>query len=99
MLRDEGVNIAVVVLGDSFADVRFLNNWERVLAVDPHADTDLLKALACTLRAEFLHGTRREEVLCMMEDSFSNTIRLSPWKACLTEDPESEIETLVAEYL
>jgi hypothetical protein len=88
-----------VVTGEGFLSVRFVANWNRVLALDPNADIDLLKSLACGLRSELLAGERPEEVLLMMEKSFSNALRLSPWRGCLTENPSTEIETLAAQYL
>jgi hypothetical protein len=99
MLRDEGVNIAVVVVGHGFVDVRFVVDWERVLAIDPDADIDLLKGLVYGIRNELLNGERCEEVFFIMEHSCSNALRLSPWKGCLTDNPATEIETLAAQYL
>jgi Protein of unknown function (DUF3037) len=98
MLKDEGGNIGIVVVADAFVDVRFVTDWNRVLALDPDADIDFLKGLTCGLRSELLNGERRKEVLFVMEQSCSNAFRLSPWKGCLTQNPATEIETLAAQY-
>jgi hypothetical protein len=98
-LRDESINIAVVMIGDGFADVRFVRDWQRVLVLDADADIELLKELACEIRDKLRAGGQREDMLLMMENSFSNAIRLSPRKGCLTEDPTTEIETLASQYL
>lgn len=98
-LRDESVNIAVVMVGDGFADVRFVRDWQRVLALDPGADIGLMKGLAREIRDKLHAGEQREQMLLVMEDSFSNAIQLSPRKGCLTEDPAIEIEALASQYL
>ena len=97
-LKDERVNIAVLVIGDGFADMRVARDWNRVLAVDPEADTDLLTALTRDIRDKVRSG-QREEILFTMQDSWSNTVQLSVGKGCLTSDPASEIESLASEYL
>jgi Protein of unknown function (DUF3037) len=99
MLRDESVNIAIVMVGDDFADVRIVCDWQCVLELDPDADILLLKQLACDIREKLRNKEQRKEMLSRMEQSFSNAIQLSPWKGCLTEDPATEIETLAARYL
>jgi hypothetical protein len=93
------VNFAVIMAGDGFADVRFVPDWQRVLALDPEADIDLLTALTLEIRDKLREPGQLDEMLCKMEDSWSNTVQLSPGKGCLTEDPASEIETLKSLYL
>ena len=96
MLRDEAVNIAIVVARGDAVSVRFAEDWqERVRALDPRADIAVLESL----RSELKSRDRAAELLPTMEDSFSNAIRLSPWKGCLTRDPEKETENLAAQYL
>lgn len=98
-VKDERVNIAVVMIGDGFADVRVARDWQRVLAVDPGADIELLSALTLEIRDKVRLPGQREEMLLKMEDSWSNAVQLSLGKGCLTADPASEIETLASEYL
>ncbi len=96
---EQSVNIAVVIVGDGFADVRFVPNWERVMALDPEADIELLTALASEIRDDLRAADQREDALHRMQDSWSNTIRVSPSKGCLTDNPATEIEILASQYL
>jgi Protein of unknown function (DUF3037) len=98
-LKDERVDIAVVMIGDGFADVRVAHDWQRVLALDPGADIELLTALMFEIQDKLRMPGQREEMLHKMEDSWSNAVQLSLGKECLTADPAREIETLAAEYL
>jgi hypothetical protein len=98
-LKDERVHIAVVMIGDGFADMRVARDWRRVLALDPGADIELLAELTREIREKLQASGQREEMLRKMGDSWSNAVRLSPGQGCLTANPASEIETLAAEYL
>jgi hypothetical protein len=98
-LRDESVNIAVAMIGDGFADVRLVRDWQRVLSLDPDADIRVLEGLTSEIQDKLRNGRERAEMVAEMEQSFSNVIRVSPWKGCLTEDPEAEIERLAEHYL
>jgi hypothetical protein len=98
-LKDDRVNIAVLMVGDDFADMRVAGDWQRVLRLDPEADLELLTALTSEIRSKLRTPDLREAVLLRMEDSWSNTIQLSAGKGCLTGDPSSEIEALAAQYL
>jgi hypothetical protein len=99
ILRDRSANIAVVMVGEGFADVRFARDWQGVLALDPEADTELLTELAREIRDKLRVPDQGEEMLRQMEDSWSNSIQISAGKGCLTKDPTAEIETLASQYL
>jgi hypothetical protein len=99
-VQDEFVNVGVVMVeaGAEFADVRFTRDWRRVQCLDPQVDIEMLQALEKEMRYE-LHGFRTRELLIRrLNDSSSNLIQLSTTKACLTEDPAKEIETLARLY-
>jgi hypothetical protein len=98
-LENGSVNIAVVMVGNGSADVRFARDWKRVLAVDPEADTDLLTELTREIRDKMRVPDEGEEMLLRMEDSWSNTVQVSIGRGCLTEDPATEIEALASQYL
>ncbi|HXM66831.1 MAG TPA: DUF3037 domain-containing protein [Candidatus Acidoferrum sp.] len=98
-LKDESVNIAVLMIGDGFANARFVDDWQHILAFDPGADIELLIALTCELRDKLRIPGQLEEMLHRMQHSWANTVQLSLHKACLTEDPATEIETLASQYL
>ena len=98
-LKDECVNFAVIMVGDTFADVRFVHDWQHILALDPEADIGLLTALTGEIREKLRDRGQLLEMLQRMQDSWANTVQLSLAKACLTEDPAIEIETLASQYL
>ena len=98
-LQARSVNIAVVMVGNEFADVRFASDWQGVLAIDPEADTEILTALKREILDKLQVPDKREEMLLQMEDSWSNTVRVSAGQGCLTHDPVAEIDTLASLYL
>ena len=102
-VKNEFVNIGLVMLepaanGSGFADVRFSRDWRRVRCLDPGADVEMLEALERDIRARLTEVQDREALLRKLEDSFSNTIQLSPTRACLAVEPAAEIETLAKMY-
>jgi hypothetical protein len=103
-VKDEFVNIGVVLVeaGDSpaFADLRFTRDWSRVRCLDPAADIEMLESLEAELRQGFSgSGASRDLLLKRINDSFSNTLQLSPAKACLAESPRQELGRLAEMYL
>lgn len=104
-VKDEFVNIGVVLVEAggspaSFADLRFTHDWSRVRCLDPTADVEMLAAVEADLR-EGLSGSaaNREALLKRINTSFSNTLQLSPVKACLAESPREELGRLAEMYL
>ena len=98
-LRHDSANIAVVLFGDGFADVRIAPDWQRVTAIDPRADVKLLRAVASEIRDRLQAADKREEMLRTIEDSWSGAIQISARKGIVTADPSTEIETLASQYL
>src|SRR5882757_2822198 len=104
-VKDEFVNIGVVLMGpdagDSrYADLRFTKDWSRVRCVDPAADIEMLEAMEAEIRGQLTSGDgKRELILKKLNDSFSNLVQISGTKACLTESPQAEIESLAKLYL
>jgi hypothetical protein len=98
-LKDESVNMGLLMVGGSFADVRFARDWKRVLALDSDADIELLSALTLEIREKLRDLGRPEEILRRMEDSWSNSVQLSAGKGYVTDDPAKEIEILASQYL
>ena len=106
-VTQEFVNIGVVLLsatqgapsGRRFAEARFVRDWQRVRCLDPDADLEMLSSLEREVRARFAATVDREELLRLMNESFSGTIQLTATKGCLTDSPQREIESLAALYL
>jgi hypothetical protein len=72
-------------------------DWDRVRCIDPAADVETLEEVLRSVEQELARD--REFVLKKIDDSFSNLLQVSGTKACLTEDPAQEIETLARMYL
>jgi hypothetical protein len=102
LVKDEFINIGIVLSESvtNFADVRFTSDWSRARCLNAEADIEMLEAVRSDLRTLFAEGaTSRERIFKVITDSFSNTIQLSPVKACLTQSPQAEIEQLAKLYL
>ena len=102
LVKDEFINIGVVLSESetNFADVRFTTDWSRARCLNAEADTEMLEAVHSDLRKLLAEGgASRERIFKVITDSFSNTIQLSPVKACLTQSPQAEIEQLAKFYL
>jgi len=102
-VKDEFVNIGVLLVepkenGAGYAEVRFTRDWQRVKCLDPAADLEMLEGLEDDLRAR-LKDVGRADFISKISESFSNALRLSPAKACLTESPAQELGKLAEMYL
>jgi hypothetical protein len=100
-VKNEFVNIGVVLMpaaGDP--ELRFTRDWGRVRCLDPQADVEMLEALESDLRNQMhdAHGDR-DALLRRMQDSFSNALQPSEFKACLAESPVAEADELARIYL
>ena len=100
-VKNEFVNIGVVLMppaGD--VELRFTRDWARVRCLDPQADVEMLEALEADLRSQMhdAHGDR-DALLRRMQDSFSNALQPSEFKACLAESPVAEADELARIYL
>lgn len=99
-VRDEFVNIGLVLLAPQAPpELRFSKDWSRVRALDPQADTELLDAFRNEISAETAGEETRDAVLRRIEDSFSNILQTSTYKACLTASPQKEADELARIYL
>jgi Protein of unknown function (DUF3037) len=102
VVRGEFVNIGLAVFAsgdEAFAEVRFVENWDAVLALDPDADLVVLDAFAEHLRRRFRVREDRDEILRSMTDTFSNIIQLAEFHVCLSEHPLAELDRLCHLYL
>jgi hypothetical protein len=100
-IKNEFVNVGLVLLPAGGApEVRFTHDWSRVKCLDAQADLELLQALESDLRGQ-LHATNgdRDSILFRIQDSFSNALQPSEFKACLAESPAKEADELARIYL
>jgi len=100
-VKNEFVNIGLVLLPpDGQPELRFTHDWSRVRCLDAEADVEVLGALESDLRDQ-LHGLNgdRDSILRRIQDSFSNALQTSEFKACLAESPAAEADELARLYL
>jgi hypothetical protein len=100
-VKNEFVNVGLVLLAASGqAELRFTRDPSRMRCLDPDADLELLEALESDLRGKLLHSNGdRDSILRKMQDSFSNGLQASDFKACLAESPSAEADALARIYL
>ena len=100
-VKDEFVNVGLVLLpGAGQAEVRFTRDWSRVKCLDPQADLELMESIETDLREELnKNSANREFILRKIQDSFSNTLQPSGFKACLADSAAAEADTLARLYL
>jgi hypothetical protein len=100
-VKNEFVNVGLVLLPESGrAELRFTHDWSRAKCLDPQADADLLEALEADLRGQLMDSNGgRDQILRKIQDSFSNSLQASEFKACLAESPSEEADTLARMYL
>jgi hypothetical protein len=102
LVKDEFINVGIVLREQEAGHtrVRFTNDWSRARCLDPDLDAEMLEALDVELQQLCRQGKAgRDELLGRIGESFSNTLQLSPVKACLTQSAEQEIEKLAELYL
>lgn len=100
-VKNEFVNVGLVLLPQAGgAELRFTRDWSRVKCLDPQADLEVLEALEADLR-EKLQGMDgdRDFILRKIQDSFSNAVQPSEFKACAAESPSAEADELARLYL
>lgn len=102
LVRDEAVNVGVLLYNpdDRELSLRLTDNFRRVKRLHPWADVELLAGL----QADFERGIaeRVEDLggyLETLEQTLSNALELTPPRACLTENPEAELERLYESYV
>ncbi|HTZ97002.1 MAG TPA: DUF3037 domain-containing protein [Terriglobales bacterium] len=99
-LREEWINFGVVLLERAgaewkFANVRFAQDWRRVLCIDPDVDIEMLEALKREFEAQLGETHSRDTLFKKISDSFSNLVQVSPVKASFSlAEPVEELETL-----
>jgi hypothetical protein len=101
-VRNEFVNIGVVLRDEEQTVVRFTRDWARVRCMDAGADVGALEAFEEELRARLIAESVTETekpVLRLLEDSLSASVQLSEAKACLAENAAAEMDELMRLYV
>ncbi len=99
-VREEFVNIGLVMTNAESAELRFTRDYRSVRCLDPAADLEMLQALELDLRRNFAGPVSdRDALLAFLHDTFSNTLQLSPVKAVLGQSIQQEADRLVSMYL
>jgi len=104
VVRGEFVNIGLLLFephpdGFGFADLRMTSDWRRATCLDRQIDIEILQALEADLRTRLKRPEDVGSLLHQLEDSFANSIQISPRQPCLAAEPTQELETLCSLYL
>jgi hypothetical protein len=103
-VREEHATVGLVVLepdqiGNGLCFASFSPSWKgRVASIDPDADVETLSSLFRDIKSRLEAPDTRLETLELI-DGFSNAIRVTEKRACVLQQPEIDIQTLVSEYL
>ena len=102
LVRDESVNIGVMLYNPDDGELvpRLTDNFRRVKRLHPWADIDLLRGLQTDFEQRL--AERVEDLgayLETLEQTLSNALQLTPPRACLTENPEAELDRLYESYV
>ena len=105
LVRDEWVNIGVLLLDPSSGRVR--QRWleepadlVRLRRLHPAADEDLLLRLPAEFDRQFAgREMEAEEILETFDQTLSNAVQLSPRKGVLSRDPDAELDRLFREQV
>jgi hypothetical protein len=106
LVKGEFANIGVLLREagqDGSSVVRFTRDWSRVRCMDADADIGLLEALeeevGRRLRAEPSNLLDIKPMMTLLEETFSNSVQITPGRACLAESVVSEMELLMAMHV
>jgi hypothetical protein len=112
-VRGEFVNIGVVLreagggashgaVDTERVAIRFTRDWARVRCVDAEADVEMLEGMEQEIARRMSAGTSAldpKSVIETFEDSLSNSVQMTPARACLAESLPAELEQLMRMYV
>ncbi len=105
VVKGEFTNIGVVLREagggrDGAAAVRFTRDWSRVRCMDAGADVELLESLEGEIAERLRMGSQdTKPVMELLEDTLSNSVQVTPVRACLAESMAAEMEQLMRMYV
>ena len=105
LIRDEWVNIGVLLLDPSTGRVR--QRWleeaadlARLRRLHPAADEELLLRLPAEFERQFAgRALEAAAILEKFDETLSNAVQLSPRKGLLARDPDAELERIFREQV
>jgi Protein of unknown function (DUF3037) len=103
VVKGEFANIGVLLREagrDDSAVVRFTRDWSRVRCMDADADIGLLEGLEGEIAQRLRMGAAdTKPVMQLLEDTLSNSLQITPVRACLAESVPAEMEQLMRMYV
>jgi hypothetical protein len=100
-IRNEFVNIGVLLRGGEQSELRFTRDWGRVQCLDPNADTEMLEALEIEIghRLHAQADRHPREIMDLLEASLSNGVQITERKGYLAETFPAGLEELMQLYV
>jgi hypothetical protein len=100
-VKNEFVNIGVVLRAGEQSILRFTRDWGRVRCLDPDADTQMLEALEIEVghRLRTQPANHPRPILGQLQDSLSNGLQITESKAYLAETFLAGLEDLMRLYV
>lgn len=100
-VKNEFVNIGVVLRAGEQSVLRFTRDWSRVRCLDPGADTEMLEALEIEVgqRLRTQPANHPQAILGRLEDTLSNGLQITETKAYLAETVLAGLEDLMRLYV
>jgi Protein of unknown function (DUF3037) len=100
-VKNEFVNIGVVLRAGEQSVLRFTRDWGRVRCLDPDADTQMLEALEIEVghRLRTQPANHPKPILGLLQDSLSNGLQITETKAYLAETFLAGLEDLMRLYV
>lgn len=101
LLSENTISIGVVLLDSREPEsglclARFSPGWQaKVMRTDPKADLEVLEVLAREIEQSLSSRESRIGMIAMMENTFSNTFRVSERCPCRTQNPLLLMEQLL----
>jgi hypothetical protein len=103
VVKGEFTNIGVLLREAGRHDgavVRFTRDWSRVRCMDADADVGLLEGLEAEIAARVrMEATDLKPVMEVLQDTLSNSLQITPARACLAESVPAELEQLMRMYV
>jgi hypothetical protein len=100
IVRSARINLGVILLTPTAKTpaVRFISDWQRIQSLHLDGDIEVVQAICRDIEHQVKRGDA-EEIVRVMEDSFSNAIQVSARLDCESVDPDEAMNTLASLYL